>query len=116
MEYIYSSRNTIKIPEGVALRLKRISDSHEKYEKWSNEYQNYPFARNYSPSLVAKQFQKFFQISGDNAQKPRSKVLTTDSTKFVTSCNPILLNINGLIETYLPILNGDSELKEIFPR
>ena len=33
IEYIYSSRNTIKIPEGVALRLRRISDSHEKYEK-----------------------------------------------------------------------------------
>ena len=44
--------------EGIALRLRRISDSHEKYEKRSNEYQNYHIATNYSPSLVAKKFQK----------------------------------------------------------
>ena len=69
--------------------------------------------RNYSPSLVAKQV---FPISRDNKQKPRSKVLGTDSAKFVTSYNPVLLNINSLINKYLPILHADLDLKEIFPR
>ena len=55
--------NINKIPEGIALRLRRICDSDEKYEKRSNEYQNYPIARNYSPSLVAKQFQKVSKTS-----------------------------------------------------
>ena len=63
----YPSRNINKIPEVIALRLRRICDSDEKYEKRSNEYQNYLIARNYSPSLVAKQFQKVSQISRDNA-------------------------------------------------
>ena len=90
----YPSRDINKIPEGIALRLRRICDSDEKYEKRSNEYQNYLIARNYSPSLVVKQFQNVPKISPDNAQKPRSKVLGTDSVKFVTSSNPILPSIN----------------------
>ena len=85
-------------------------------KKRSNEYQNYLIDRNYSPSLVVKQFQKVSEISRDNARKPRSKVLVTDSVKFVTSYNPILPNINSLINKYLPILHADLDLKEIFPR
>ena len=112
----YPSRNINKIPEGIALRLRHICDSDEKYEKRSNEYQNYLIARNYSPSLVVKQFQKVSEISRDNARKPRSKVLGTGSVKFVTSCNPILPNIYSLINKYLPILHADLNLKEIFPR
>ena len=33
------------IPKGVALRLRRIRDSDEKFEKHSAEYQNYSVAR-----------------------------------------------------------------------
>ena len=39
------------IPKGVALRLRRICDSDEKFEKHSAEYQNY---------LVARESQKTF--------------------------------------------------------
>ena len=112
----YPSRNISKIPEGIALRLRRICDSDEKYGKRSNEYQNYLIARNYSLSLVVKQFQKVSQISRDNAQKSRSKVLGTDSVNFVTSYNPILKKINSLINKYLSILHADLDLKEIFLR
>ena len=34
----YPSRNISKIPEGINLRLRRICDSVEKYERRSNEY------------------------------------------------------------------------------
>ena len=80
----YPSRDINKIPEGIALSLRRICDSDEKYGKRSNEYQNYLIARNYSASLVVKQFQKVSQISRDNARKSHSKFLGTDSVKFVT--------------------------------
>ena len=112
----YPSRNINKIPEGITQRLRCICNSDEKYEKRSNKYQNYLIARNYFPSLVAKQFQKVSQISRDNARKPRSKVLRTDSVKFLPSYNPILPNINSLINKYLPILNACLDLKELFPR
>ena len=115
-KFCYPSRNINKIPEGIALRLRRICDSDEKYGKRSNEYQNYLIARNYSLPLVVKQLQKVSQISRDNAQKSRSKVLGTDSVKFVTSYNPILQKINSLINKDLSILHADLDLKEIFPR
>ena len=50
----YPSRNTKKILEGIALKLRRICDLDGKCEKRSNEYQNYLITRNYSPSLVAQ--------------------------------------------------------------
>ena len=112
----YPFRNLNKIPEGIALRLRYICDSDEKFEKRSNECKNYLIARNYSPSLVAKLFQKVSQISRDNVQKYHSNVLRTDSVKFVTSYSPILPNINSLINNYLPILHADLDLKETFPR
>ena len=103
----YPSRNVNTIPEGIALSLRCICDSDEKYEKRLNEYQSYLITRNYSPSLVVKQFQKISHISRDNARKTHSKVLGKDSVKFVTSYNPILPNINSLINKYLPILHAD---------
>ena len=112
----YSSRNINKTPQCIALRLRRICDSNETYEKRSNEYQNYLIARSHSPSLVAKQFQKVSQISRDNAWKPQRKVLRTDSVKFVTSYNPILPNINSLVNKYVTVLRADLNLKEIFRR
>ena len=112
----YPSRNINKIPEGIASRLRHIFELDEKYEKRSNEYQNYLIARNYSTSLVVKQFQKVTQISHDNARKPHHKVLGTDSVKSVTSYNPILRNINSLINKYLPIVHADLDVKKIFPR
>ena len=50
----YPSKNVNKILEGIALILKRICYSDEKYEKRSDEYQNYLIASNYSLSLDAK--------------------------------------------------------------
>ena len=89
----YPSRNINKIPEGIALRLRHICDSDEKYEKRSNEYQNYLIARNYSPSLVVKQSQKASQISRDDARKTHSKVLGTGSVRCVMPYNGILQSI-----------------------
>ena len=41
--------NIETIHEVVSLRLKRICDSDEKFEKHSAEYQNYLIARDYKP-------------------------------------------------------------------
>ena len=57
--YVFSStcfpKSSIeKIPKGVALRLRRICDSDEKFNKRSEEYQNYFIARDYKPNKVKK--------------------------------------------------------------
>ena len=43
----FPKNNIENIPKGVALRLRRICDSDEKFEKHSAEYQNYLIARDY---------------------------------------------------------------------
>ena len=74
------------------------------YEK-DRRYQNFLIVRNYFPSLVAKQFQKVSQSS--------SKILGADSVKLATSYDPILPNINSLINKSSPILHADLVLNPI---
>ena len=71
--------------------------------------------RNYPLSLVAKQFKRVYQISPNNAQKPNSKILWTDSVKFVTSYNPIyqILTV-WLIYNYLFCIQIEIVKKKYF--
>ena len=50
-------RNIKNVPRGIAVRLRRICDSDEKYEKRSEEYQKYLTARDYQPGSVKSQFE-----------------------------------------------------------
>ena len=54
----YPKNNIRNIPRGIALRLRRISDDDETFEKRSSEYRNYLIARDHKPSIVKKQFNK----------------------------------------------------------
>ena len=48
----YPKNNICNIPKGIALRLRRICDDDETFDKRSTEYQNYLIAREHKPSLV----------------------------------------------------------------
>ena len=50
----FPKNNTKSIPKGVALGLGRISDSDQKFEKHSAEYQNYLITWDYKPGKVKK--------------------------------------------------------------
>ena len=52
----YPKNNICNIPKGIALRLRRICDNDETFDKRSTEYQNYLIAREHKPSLVKQQF------------------------------------------------------------
>ena len=52
----FPKNNFGNIPKGVVLRLRKICDSDEKFEKYSAEYQNYLIASDYNPGKVKKQF------------------------------------------------------------
>ena len=43
-----------KFSKGIALRLRRICDSDEKFDVQSPEYLNYLIVRDYNPTLVKK--------------------------------------------------------------
>ena len=70
------------IPKGVALRLRRICDSDEKFNKRSEEYQNYFIARDYKANKVKKQFSEIKRLSRTEARKPK-----TQNNSFSMSCN-----------------------------
>ena len=52
----YPKNNLCNIPRGIALRLRRICDDYETFEKRSSEYQNYFIDRDHKPSIVKKKF------------------------------------------------------------
>ena len=48
----YPYKNIRNVPKGIALRLRRICDTEEKYNQRSSGYQNYLIGREYNPALV----------------------------------------------------------------
>ena len=105
------------VAKGVALRLRRICDSENKFEKRSKEYQNYFIATDYKPRKVRKQFSDIKNISREEARQPK-----THNQRFSTSCNlimqynPLLPNIKTIIKKHLPVLHSNQNMLEIFPR
>ena len=55
------------VPKGVALQLRRICDSDDKFEERSVQYQKYLVARDYKPSKVKRQFSDVRNISREEA-------------------------------------------------
>ena len=80
----FPKNNIENIPKDVALRLRRICDSNEKFEKHSTEYQNYLIARDYKPDEMKKQFSDIKKLTREEARKPK-----LFKTSFSTSCNLI---------------------------
>ena len=88
----YPNKNINNVPYGVALRLRRICDTEEKFDTRSNEYSNYLIARDYKPSVVDKHFSEVKQITNNKSQarKPKPKA-NKDITKNHLSL-PTILN------------------------
>ena len=59
----YPSSNINNVPRGIALRLKRICDSDEKFTVRSNEYKNYLIAKDYKPKVVEKHFSEISKLN-----------------------------------------------------
>ena len=59
--------------EGIALRLKRRSNSDEKFTVYSNEYKSYFIAKEYKPNVVEKHFSNIFKLSMAEARQIKPK-------------------------------------------
>ena len=69
----YPRKSINNILHGIALRLRRICDSDEKFKHRSEEYKRYLIVRDYHPELVDKQFQKVEMTSRHNTRKTNTK-------------------------------------------
>ena len=111
----YSMKNTNKVPQGIALRLRRICDTTEKYESRADEQKNYLLVRDYKTSLVDEQFKKIGQISREDARsKPKTNQVS--KIKFVTKYNPMLPKTDCIITKDISIQHSHNTLKTLFPK
>ena len=78
----FPKSSTENIPKDAALRLRRICDSDKKFNKRSEEYQNYFIARDYMPSKVKKQFSEIKRLSRTEARKPKTQNISFSVIQF----------------------------------
>ena len=108
-------KNSIEnISKGVALPLRRICDSDDKFEERSVQYQKYLVARDYKPSKVKKQFSDVRNISREEARRPKNNNNFSASCNLITQYNPLLPNIKTIIKKHLAVLHSSHEM-QIFP-
>ena len=109
--------NIGNIPAGVALSLRRICNSDEKFEKHSTEYQKYLIARDYKPGKVKKQFSDIKKLTREEARKPKLlKTTFSTSCNLIIQYNPLLPNLKTIIRNHLPILYSNQQMLDIFPQ
>ena len=91
----FPRRKIEKVPEGVALRKRRICDTDSKFKIRSDKYQEYLIAREYKPHKVSKQFSDVAKFSREIARQPRVK-MDFKVTSFLTEFNPLLPDLDIL--------------------
>ena len=111
----YPRKSINNVPRGIALRLRRICDTDEKFESLATEYKQYLIARDYKPSLVNKQFQKVSKITRTEARAKRPKNNQVSKIKFLATYNPSLPKLDRIIRKHHPLLHSDDSLKKLFP-
>ena len=112
----YPKNNICNIPKGIALRLRRLCDDDETFNKRSTEYQNYLINREHKPSLADKQqFSQVRKKTRAEARQKQNRKEKVSDVKFITTYNPALPNINKIIKNNLAILYTDEKMMKIFP-
>ena len=111
----YPKKNINNVPKGIALRLRRICDTDEKFDIRSYEYQNYLIARDYKPTLVKRHFHAIKNISRRKARQVKPKVIKYNFN-LITVYNPVMKNLEKVLNDNLHILYGDPDMKKVFPK
>ena len=110
----YPNRNIKNVPKGIALTLRRICDSDEKYDERSEEFQKYLIATDYQTGSVKRQFEEVKKLSRSEAPIPKVKSNQVRKFNFFSTHNPSLPNMDTLVNIYLPLLHSDKNFKELF--
>ena len=66
-------KNINNVPKRIALRLRTICDTDEKFDIRSSEYHNYLNARDCKPTLVKRQFHVIKNVNRDEARQVKQK-------------------------------------------
>ena len=110
----YSKKNINNVPKDIALMLRRICDTDEKFDIRSYEYQNYLIGGDYKPTLVKRQFDAIKNISRREARQVKPKVIKSNFN-LITVYNPVMKNLEEVLNDNLHISYGDPDMKKVFP-
>ena len=113
--YYYPNRNIKNVPKGIALRLRRICDSDEKHDEWSEELRKYLIVRDYQPGSGKWQFEEVKKLSRSETRGPKVKSNQVRKLNIFTTYNSSLHNMESQVKKYLPLIHSDENLKELFP-
>ena len=113
----YPRKSINNIPRGIALRLRRICDTDEKFNSRSIEYKNYLIARDYKPSIVNKHFAHVLTLSRQQARQKSTnwKSQVSKNVKLIMKYNLRLPGVNSLLKKHMSLLYTDPTLKTVFP-
>ena len=102
----YPRKSINNIPRGVALRLRRICDTDEKFNSRSIEYKNYFIARDYKPSIVNKQFAYVSTLSRqqDRQKSTNRRSQVSKNVKLIMKYNPRFPDLNKLLKKHMSLL------------
>ena len=98
-------KKTYAIYLDIALRLTRICNNDETFEKRSSEYQNYLYARDHKLSKVKNEFSEAKKKTRSEAREKQSKQDKVSDLKSITTYNPTLSKIHDFIQNNLLILH-----------
>ena len=93
----------LKTTYATYLRLRRICDDDETFEKRSPEYQNYLIPTDHKSSIVRKQSSQVKKKTRSEARQKQTKRDKVSDTKFISAYNPALPNIHSIIQNNLSI-------------
>ena len=93
------------IPFSLALRIRRICSTAEKFKQRTSELLEFLCKRGHKRQYVQAQINKAFQIPCRDTLYYHSKK-NTDRPVFVTTYNPRLSHLNSIIQKYFPILSA----------
>ena len=97
----FPKNNIENIPKGVALHLRKIYNSDQKFRKHSAEYQNYLIPTDYKPGKVKKQFLDMKKLTREKARKPKlHKTTFSTSCNLITQYNLLLPNLKTIIRNH----------------
>ena len=110
----FSKKSIENILKGVALQLRRICDSDDKFDDRSVQYRKYLVARDYKPSKVNKEFSDIENISREEARRSKNCNNFPVSCKLITQYIPLLPSIKPIIKKHLLVLHGSHEMLQTF--
>ena len=97
----YPKKIINNVTKGIALKLRKICDTDEKFAMRSYEYQNYLIGRDYKSGREARQF--------------KTKAFKSNFN-LITVYNPAMKNLEKVFNDNVQILYGDPDMKKVFPQ